>query len=126
MLPLRPGFRGAGLRGSSDCPLAAAIKMANRKQCLFIFVSPSALVAQHGGEKRQTFFGGHGPAPQKSQAIAREALSVTFSAACAKLRNEPKNRNSRQVEERSDIWPIFVQAVTTDGMRSSHVTGTIG
>jgi hypothetical protein len=67
-----------------------------------------------------------GPRQQKWQVIAKEASSVTFPGACAKLRNEPKNRNSRRVEERSDIWPIFVQAVTTDGMRSSDVTGTIG
>ena len=45
---------------------------------------------------------------------------------CAKIRNEPKTRNSRRLEERFDIWPIFARARATGGMCSRDVMGNIG
>jgi hypothetical protein len=44
----------------------------------------------------------------------------------AKLRNEPKTRNSRRLEKRFGIWPIFARARATGGMRRSDVMGNIG
>ena len=48
------------------------------------------------------------------------------SCGCATIRNEPKARNSRRLEEQLDIRPILVQARATGGMLSSDVMENIG
>jgi hypothetical protein len=45
---------------------------------------------------------------------------------CARLRNEPKTRNSQWLEERFDIWPIFARVEENRGKRSTYVMGNIG
>jgi hypothetical protein len=64
---------------------------------------------------------------KRRSALAKELRNEpTASGRCVKLRNEPKNHNSRRLEERFDIWPIFVRTGATGGLRSSDVMGNIG
>jgi hypothetical protein len=44
----------------------------------------------------------------------------------AGLRNEPKTPSTGRFENLLNIWPIFVRAATTGGMRRSDVMGSIG